>query len=198
MDFSDLIFLLINVYGPSSILDKRNLWTKLSQIIQHDEDQRFIVGGDFNGILSDDDNKGGISPHPRTIQDFLYFITNNQLLDVIPHNGSFTWTTRQDGFLQIAKRLDRFFISQSWKLLHISFNSKILAVSKSDHFPLLLNVQWKVSPQYRTFGSSFKFESMLFRHPCFEALLKQWWTSAPFCRGTKMFQFSQKLKSNKL
>jgi hypothetical protein len=35
---------------------------------------------------------------------------------------------------------------------------------------------------------------MWFRHPHFLPLLKQWWTSAPFEKGSRMFQLYKKLQ----
>lgn len=48
----DMHFKVLNVYGPTTTIDKKNLWDKLSQIIQQDDEPRFIIGGDFNALLS--------------------------------------------------------------------------------------------------------------------------------------------------
>lgn len=46
------------------------------------------------------------------MQDFVAFVHDNDLYDVVPQNGMYTWMNKRDGFLQIAERLDRFLIPQ--------------------------------------------------------------------------------------
>ena len=90
----------------------------------------FILGGDFNALLSMSKKKEGICPPIKTIQDFYSFVEDNNFSDIFPNNGLYTWTNRHIGFLEIAKRLDRFLFSQSWKLLSFNFKSEILPYYK--------------------------------------------------------------------
>lgn len=127
----------------------------------------------------------------RLLMTFLPFYADSALFDIFPSNGSFTWTNRRSK-CQIFSRLDRFLISLNLHLSNFSFSSEILTSSDSNHFPILLNFD-KLDhvPSVRP---SFKFEKMWFTHPHFLSLLKQWWISALFCKGTKMYQFYSKLK----
>ena len=134
----DLKFLIFNIYGPTSTNDKRNLWAVLTNLIQQEREMNFILGGDFNALLSMSEKKGGICPPIRTIQDFSSFVEDNNLSDILPMNGLYTWTNRRIGFLEIVERLDRFLFSQSWKLLIFSFKSKILPFSISRSFSNLV------------------------------------------------------------
>lgn len=70
----------------------------------------------------------------------------------------------------------------------------ILTFSNLDHFPVLLYANWVNIDQGIKRLSSFEFERMWFSHPQFQSLLRQWWLSSPFYRGTKMFQFAKKLR----
>ena len=63
----DLKFLIFNIYGPTSTNDKRNLWAVLTNLIQQEREMNFILGGDFNALLSMSEKKGGICPPIRTI-----------------------------------------------------------------------------------------------------------------------------------
>ena len=132
----------------------------------------FILGGDFNALLSMSEKKGGICPPIRTIQDFSSFVEDNNLSEIFLENGLYTWTNQHIGFLEIAERLDRFLFSQSWKLLSFSFKSEILPFAVLDHFPVQLLISKNNISQCPNRVSSFKFEHMSFRHPDFIMLLK--------------------------
>jgi ribonuclease HI/exonuclease III len=191
-----LTFHLFNVYGPSATNDKRRLWETLTGVIQSIQVLNVIMGGDFNAILNADEKIGGICPPARTIQDFSSFLLDNDFLDVIPDSGGYTWTNKKMGFHQIAERLDRFLISQLWRIQNYSISSAILSFAGSDHFPieLLINLP---SLAHHNHKPSFKFEEMWFRHPQFHHLLRVWWLNAPRVKGTKMYQFWSKLKHMK-
>ena len=132
----------------------------------------FILGGDFNALLSMSEKKGGICLPIKTIQDFSSFVEDNNLSDIFLDNGLYTWTNRRIGFLEIAERLDRFLFSQSWKLLSFSFKSEILPFSIPDHFPVQLLISKNNISQRLNRASSFRFEHMLFRYPNFIMILK--------------------------
>jgi hypothetical protein len=144
--------------------------------------------------MTHEEKVGGICPPLKTIQDFAQFVENNDLMDVKPLNGKFTWTNRRAGFAQIAVRLDRFLLSHEWKLGRFQIQSDILSLPDSDHFPISINISQPNTADLRQHKSSFKFERMWLRHPHFLPLLKQWWFSAPFVQGSRMHQFAKKMQ----
>ena len=101
------------------------------------------------------------------IQDFNAFVDNNNLMDVHPNNGSFTWTNKRSRFANIAAHLDRFLLSNDWKLSCLDICSEILTLPGSDHFPIYLSLNCYKKSSEQHFHSSFKFESMWLRHPNF-------------------------------
>lgn len=132
------------------------------------------------------------SPH-RAMIDFGSFMGDNNLLDIVPQNGLFTWTKRRSRFLYITVRLDQFLISQNWKLLDFTIQSEILPLLGSDHFPIQLQVSFNKDKGMHKHKPSFKFESMWLRHPQILPLLKFWWLNSPLEGGTRMFKFHKKL-----
>ena len=189
----DISFILINVYGPTSILDKACLWESITHYLQMQDQQRTVIQGDFNALLDQSKKVGGIMPPSKTLQDFNAFVDNNNLMDVHPNNGAFTWTNKRSGFTNIAACLDRFLLYKDWKLTCSNISSDILNLPGSDHFPIFLsfNCNNKCSDQH--FHSSFKFESMWLRHPSFLQNIQKWWNEVPL-EGQKMHQFAMKLK----
>ena len=56
-------FTVLNIYGPISTCDdKTELLDSYSQTISNIQDDKFIVPGDFNGILFQDEKIEGIFP----------------------------------------------------------------------------------------------------------------------------------------
>ena len=127
-------------------------------LIQSQDSHLVILGGDFNAILNQNEKIGGIFPPIKTIQDFAQFFENNDLMDIQPSNGNFTWTNRRSGFAKIAVRLDRFLLSHDWKLGNFYFHIEILSAPKFDHFPIFINIDQFASIDHNQHKSSFKFE----------------------------------------
>ena len=122
--------------------------------------------------MNQNEKIGGISPPLRTIEDFTNFVDNNGLMDIPPSQGMYTWSNRRDGFAQIAVRLDRFLLSQEWKLQHFQITSDILPYPESDHYPITLSLTKAANINHYQGKSSFKFECMWLRHPHFLQHLK--------------------------
>lgn len=49
---SNLSFILINVYGPTSSLEKRIVWDEISRFLREHQNNLIILGGDFKTILN--------------------------------------------------------------------------------------------------------------------------------------------------
>ena len=68
----DISFILINVYGPASSLDKACLWEVILTLYYLNPRKLEVL-----------------SP-PKMLQAFNAFVDNNNLMDVHPNNGVFT------------------------------------------------------------------------------------------------------------
>ena len=47
----DVSFILLNVYGPTSSLDKALLWKSITLSLQDQDQHQVAIGGDFNALL---------------------------------------------------------------------------------------------------------------------------------------------------
>lgn len=63
----DISFILINVYGPASTLEKDFLWESLTHFPQLQDQQHVVIGGDFNALLDQSEKMGGIIPASKTL-----------------------------------------------------------------------------------------------------------------------------------
>lgn len=68
--------------------------------------------------------------------DFGSFITESGLIEIPFKTGEFTWTNRRSGFLNIAERLDRFFVAGDWSSHQWTCNADVLPFTGSDHYPI--------------------------------------------------------------
>ncbi|XP_059064796.1 uncharacterized protein LOC131856864 [Cryptomeria japonica] len=63
--------------------------------------EKAIVAGDFNALLNNEEKLGGLRMNARVMEDFRDFVADNNLYDVVPKSGKFTWTNRRANFSRI-------------------------------------------------------------------------------------------------
>lgn len=76
----------------------------------------WLVGGDFNEILYDSEERGGISRNVNQMSAFAEVLYDSGLQDMSFVGDQFTWSNRRGGDEMILARLDRFLCSADWKL----------------------------------------------------------------------------------
>lgn len=67
----------------------------LSQLIGKDS-ERCLMMGDFNDILSNDENEGSNYITVASMRDFREFVAQNQLMDLGYEGYPFTWRNNTD------------------------------------------------------------------------------------------------------
>ncbi|XP_074360367.1 uncharacterized protein LOC141700527 [Apium graveolens] len=132
---SNIIFRVINVYGPLSMHGKRQLWKELSDIIILINNEMVCLVGDFNSIKSSNES-ANCSYRRMDVQGFASFIKSNNLCDVGLINDSFTWFGPQGK----CNRLDRFLLNDLWFSEGL-WEVKALHRLLSDHKPLVLYIK---------------------------------------------------------
>ncbi|XP_059066679.1 uncharacterized protein LOC131857910 [Cryptomeria japonica] len=149
-----------------------------------------VFADDFNAILASNEKKGGIQRIDMALKNFQDFVDKNQLMDVSPKNGTFTWKNRHTGFTKIAERLDRFLVAGDWLAQNLILESTIIPLIGSDHFPICLNV----SLGYYEGGHPFRFKSMWLRVPDLHDLIAAWWNELVLKNNSRLFKLNKKLK----
>lgn len=75
----------------------------------------WLVGGDFNAILSHSEKLGGRDPNvSASISDFQGFLSDASLEDVGFKGSLYTWYNGQSGEGAIWARLDRVLVNHLW------------------------------------------------------------------------------------
>jgi exonuclease III len=187
---SDKDGLITNAYGPQNNQDKDLFLQNLAYLGSIAELQRWIVGGDFNMILTLEEKRGGKKRLEHDSLKFQELLDQHKLVDIENGNGTFTWTNKRSGHQQIACRLDHFLISETLLLEGPLVESNILPKAGSDHWPVQLWVDTIATPKLKPF----RFEKFWLSHPDFQEMARHWWSTVEIQKGTKMYCFQQKLK----
>ncbi|XP_059070528.1 uncharacterized protein LOC131860170 [Cryptomeria japonica] len=183
-------FFLFNIYGPTNTNLKNQVWSEIFEIMSNDKENIYILGGDFNALLRPSDKMGGMGWNSQSQRDFSSFVTRAVLIEIPFKKGDFTWTNRRSGFLNIAERLDHFFIAGDWSESHWTSEAVILPITGSDHYPICVRIQDESAPA----RCPFKFEAMWLRDGNIRNLIEQWWKHNPVNPGNKSFTFLKKLQ----
>jgi endonuclease/exonuclease/phosphatase family metal-dependent hydrolase len=129
---------VINCYGPYA--EREVFWENIKRVGILKE-QNLILGGDLNLTTSSREVWGA---HARSDPLQLYFNQLFQvegLVDVEPLKVLPTWRNGRRGHNYIAKRLDRFLISEDLVMSGIRYRSWVCNTKISDHMPVILHLE---------------------------------------------------------
>lgn len=153
------------VYGSPipSLRDK--LWYDL-QNLQIDADTPWLVAGDFNATVSEEERSGGARRLRTGDRGFLEFMLHSGTIDLGYVGPKYTW---QRGHLLV--RLDRALSNLKW--IDVFPNARVLHLPKiqSDHRPLLIQTNGEKTSNVRPF----KFLASWLLHPNFHDMVKAAW-----------------------
>lgn len=127
---------VVNVYSPCNLEGKWKLWQDLMMSKRGFGGAIWCVMGDFN-VVSNLDQRRGLHDirGSSEIEEFNYFITEMDLVDVPLLGRKFTWY-QADG--TAMSRLDRFLLSEGW-IQEMGVSSQwSLNMDVSDHCPIIL------------------------------------------------------------
>ncbi|KAL0926223.1 hypothetical protein M5K25_002435 [Dendrobium thyrsiflorum] len=128
------------IYGIKDLHIRRGLWDSIERLSP--SNISFIVGGDFNCILSKEDKIEGkrfiFSQGPD--QEMKSFMVNNDFHDVGVIGPRFTWCNNKEGTSRIWERLDRCLLNSS-AIQCVPFSMiRHLARVASDHSPFIFKI----------------------------------------------------------
>ncbi|GJY90861.1 RNA-directed DNA polymerase, eukaryota [Tanacetum coccineum] len=147
--------LIIFVYAPQELTEKRHLWDYLRSMIDRWDGETIILG-DFNEVRSNHERFGS-SFNTQGANVFNNFISMAGLIDLPLGGYSFTWTHKSASKMS---KLDRFLISEGLLVLFPQLTGLCLDKHLSDHRPIIMyesNMDYGPSP-FRLFHSWFKIE----------------------------------------
>uniref|UniRef100_A0A803QJE5 Reverse transcriptase zinc-binding domain-containing protein n=1 Tax=Cannabis sativa TaxID=3483 RepID=A0A803QJE5_CANSA len=129
-----LLFQHVSVFYDASETHLRiNTWNLLSSLVSNDPSIPWLVLGDFNEFLSNEDKEGGPPQSDILMGNFRKTIDTCKLR-AIPFNGDkFTWTNMNHNGNFVRERLDRGFFNDIWFEFFIEARVTHLDFYHSDH-----------------------------------------------------------------
>lgn len=82
--------LTIAVYAKCSSIERLSLWDDIYTLSQ-EFSLPWMVGGDFNVILGDEEKIGGLPVYPQEYEDFAFCVNSCDLFDLHFSGSPFTW-----------------------------------------------------------------------------------------------------------
>jgi hypothetical protein len=175
------------VYASTSYITRRQLWNKLNDIqTHHNLPWSFI--GDFNAIIGAHEHRGSFNPARLPMTEFQNWAESFNLVHFPTRGAEFTWSNGRRSGRCTERRLDRVLCNNLFLDLCNSISVTTLIKHKSDHYPLLFELQTSTV----TFASQFKFMRMWTLHPDCKQVVQDCWNSNII--GCPMFVLSRKLK----
>jgi exonuclease III len=150
-----------------------NLIEELAEVTQH---QNWLLFGDFNIILSNEEKMGGNAYDQRIMHRFRNAINNCNLQDLGYNGEIFTWNNRQEDHHHIRARLDRFLAYEGWCTAFPVHKNDHLMRYGSDHCPMLL--VYDANPACRKIqrqSRGKKYEILWTRHENHVKIVKETW-----------------------
>ncbi|XP_072064279.1 uncharacterized protein [Arachis hypogaea] len=86
--------------------------TTMSQQLE----EKVVIAGNFNAIISQAKKEGGDQKSATTIATFINFIDSNKLVDIGMVGRPFTWTNRRQREDLVKERLELYLVGMGWKL----------------------------------------------------------------------------------
>eukprot|EP00253_Pinus_taeda_P011344 PITA_11344 len=185
-------FQIVNIYGPCQ--GREAFWLDLfaKSLMKM---PLMVVGGDLNFSLGRAEAWGPSAREDPLTDFFIHFLKEHILIDPSPISLAPTWRNRRSREDRIAKRLDRFLISEGLIRLVPLFRQWVEATGNSDHFPIFLDLSFPPPKP----PAAFKFNSSWLEEPSFNSLFKSTWISANRnATESKSFLFMENLKRLKI
>ncbi|XP_020262348.1 uncharacterized protein LOC109838308 [Asparagus officinalis] len=131
----------INSFSPLAGIDSRKaLWTELLQVHQTVGNTPWLLCGDFNTMINNNEKLGRIALTDANTKDFNSFIEDIHLLHLKTLGCFFTWNNKQDHDARVWCRLDRALVNDSWTHKYNSSHVEFLLPNFSDHSLALVTI----------------------------------------------------------
>ncbi|XP_075077104.1 uncharacterized protein LOC142163855 [Nicotiana tabacum] len=179
------------VYAKRSSLDILELWDSLYYLAS-DMELPWLVGGDFNVLLNEEEKIGGLPVYPPEYEDFAFCVNSCELFDTGYKGSPFTWWNGRPNAECIFKILDKIVVNSPFQSIFPTTEAKHLTRTGSDNAPLFMTC----GDNATTFTKPFKFLNFWTKHASFMEVVRQNW-QADFT-GDPFLMFKQKLKRVKI
>jgi hypothetical protein len=124
---------ITNAYDPQLNQEKYHFIENISYINTLRGNERWILGGDFNIILTLEEKSGGLKRLENNSNNFHHLTNILNLTNIETRNGPYTWTNKRVGTQHISNLLDHFLISEKIMLEGRIIEENIIPKADSYH-----------------------------------------------------------------
>lgn len=175
--------MLFAVYVSPRYAERRLLWDNLT-IVAGLHSLPWVVAGDFNEILLNEDNVNKVLKFQDCLNDC-------GMIDLGFIGPKYTWSDHCLLTQLIQKRIDKVFANTKWNVLYLDAQVKHLERTHSDHSPIILSLN--NSPTTR-FSRPFRFQLMWLSHHTFLGIVREAWVR-PVTLPNVISSFTSKAKA---
>ncbi|XP_075108980.1 uncharacterized protein LOC142180803 [Nicotiana tabacum] len=124
----------IAVYGLHIVQDRKELWRKLREI-ENKQQEPWLVMGDFNAIFEVEDRIHETMVQDHEIRDFREFVEDAGMTELKAIGRSFTWTNSH-----VFSKINRAIVNGKWMSKMPPIQVHVLDPYFSDHSPLCIEL----------------------------------------------------------
>lgn len=175
------------MYAANDHVPRRELWHSINMFKHLVGDSPWIIMGDFNATLTDDEYAGG-NVSSTASADFQQCVQEVEVFDLHYSGMYFTWSGSPHGS-GVVKKLDRILVYTGFINKFQTAKARFLAPKTSDHSPVVLD--FSVSNNTTAKGP-FRFQNFPAYRKNFREIVQKGWEYNP--GGVKMYQLVKRLK----
>ncbi|XP_026453345.1 uncharacterized protein LOC113354130 [Papaver somniferum] len=124
------------VHASYLLISRSRLWRKLNGA---NIDIPWLVMGDFNCVLRNEEKKGGLEPRLSATNEFSDWMDDNNFFEVDSLGTTFTWENGKSGVQIIITKLDHAIINEAWLTKFENWRYFIRVVNESWNTPVVGN-----------------------------------------------------------
>jgi len=172
---SSLNWIFTAIYASPRHRERCMLWNNLNTVA-NSHNLPWIIAGDFNELLSNDEKLGGRPISLYRANLFKECLDSCNMADLGFNGPRFTWTNKHDIGTFIQERLDRYFANPQWCLLYPEAQVTHLPRCSSDHCPVLMEFQPNLNLRL---NRPFRFQSFWLADDSFPNVVREAWSNNP-------------------
>lgn len=176
------------VYGEPKSCERHHMWTTLRRI-KPNSNEPWMMIGDFNETKWQHEHFSETKRSERRMADFRKLLAHCDLHDINFIGPPWTFDNKQRGRKNVKGRIDRAVASHCWSALFPDAKLTHLVSSRSDHLPLLLELEKQMhipaAPELP------KYEYMWEREASLPEAIEDAWSSSPAC--SSLTELAQKI-----
>ncbi|CAI9110016.1 OLC1v1009973C1 [Oldenlandia corymbosa var. corymbosa] len=146
----------------------------------------WLVSGDFNSVLQEDEKLRDITALSQDTDMFKYVVEQCKLEGMKTIGGKFTWNNKMLGKDRIVARLDKSLINEAWLDQYEQSYTVVKQAGISDHNSLVIRMQHEEHKKKK----AFKYFNMWQNNPHFKEMIAEQWKQEVI--GTRQYQVAKK------